>query len=540
MDTLLTADVAANAPRFRRKSSTYVDAIHDLPAREELAPAQLYSTESGRLFHSGRIAIATVGLPARGKTHISVALARYLRWLGVKTRVFHLGDYRRENVGRGQSIPEDYFFVNASASSVLLRQKILKRCRDDIYHFLNHENGQIAIYDAVNPLAAGRRSLVKEFAKHDVEVSQAGEPGGLSLMKFKTLFIESACTDERIIEENYVGWSSEDAVKHYLSRMSAKIPHFETMEEPELNYIKMFNAGERLTINNCNFGYLSYRIVFYLLNLHIKSRQTYFVRAGTTSDEDSYKTDAGLSSQGRLYAEKMGQALLQHRDRERLALVDRGGPDIPLKPLRVWTSTRRRTIETAEWLYEQGYSVRQRTQLSQLNPGVCEKMSERRIRAEMPDESYHDLAVRLEPIILELERQQDDLLIIAHESVLRVLYGYLMACNATDIPSLSFPRNEIIEIMPASYNNESSSIPIPDLPAEIIPPSPEDLKIPVPPSEAPSGTATPMILGSPGIAPGSPKSSTPRKTATSPATGDSTPQDPGEGPLRLVGRALRD
>ncbi|CAL8583100.1 hypothetical protein XPA_008736 [Xanthoria parietina] len=170
MDTLLTADVAANAPRFRRKPSTYVDAIHDLPAREELAPAQLYSTESGRLFHCGRIAIATVGLPARGKTHISVALARYLRWLGVKTQVFHLGDYRRESVGPGQSIPDDYFFVNASATSVLLRQKILKKCRDDIYHFLNHENGQIAIYDAVNPLAAGRRSLAKEFAKHDVEV----------------------------------------------------------------------------------------------------------------------------------------------------------------------------------------------------------------------------------------------------------------------------------------------------------------------------------------------------------------------------------
>lgn len=58
----------------------------------------------------------------------------------------------------------------ASASSVLLRQKIVKKCREDIYHFLNHENGQIAIYDAVNPLAAGRRSLAKEFAKHDIEV----------------------------------------------------------------------------------------------------------------------------------------------------------------------------------------------------------------------------------------------------------------------------------------------------------------------------------------------------------------------------------
>lgn len=165
----------------------------------------------------------------------------------------------------------------------------------------------------------------------------------------------------------------------------------------------MFNAGERITINNCSFGYLSHRIVFYLLNLHIKSRHTYFARvrrsrrgiaftplrdlqAGTSSEEDSYKTDAGLSDQGRLYAEKMGQALLKHRDGERQAQVDRSGADIPLKPLKVWTSTRRRTVETADWLYDQGYSVRQRTQLSALNPGVCEKMSEKRIRAEMPDE----------------------------------------------------------------------------------------------------------------------------------------------------------
>ena len=64
-------------------------------------------------------------------------------------------------------------FVLATASSVLLRQKIVRKCREDIYHFLNHENGQIAIYDAVNPLASGRRSLAKEFAKHDIEVNSA-------------------------------------------------------------------------------------------------------------------------------------------------------------------------------------------------------------------------------------------------------------------------------------------------------------------------------------------------------------------------------
>ena len=107
----------------------------------------------------------------------------------------------------------------------------------------------------------------------------------------------------------------------------------------------------------------------------------------------------------------------------------------------------------------------------------------------------------MEPIILELEREQDDLLIIAHESVLRVLYGYLMACNAADIPSLSFPRNEIIEIIPASYNNEAKRIIIPDCPEDIIPGSPEDIRIPVPPS----GVVSPMPgLGSPATGPGTP------------------------------------
>ena len=58
----------------------------------------------------------------------------------------------------------------------MLRQKILKKCREDIYAWLNHENGQVAIYDAVNPTAAGRRSLAKEFAKHDVQVCFIKKP----------------------------------------------------------------------------------------------------------------------------------------------------------------------------------------------------------------------------------------------------------------------------------------------------------------------------------------------------------------------------
>jgi hypothetical protein len=81
--------------------------------------------------------------------------------------------------------------------------------------------------------------------------------------------------------------------------------------------------------------------------------------------------------------------------------------------------------------------------------------------------------------------------------VLRVLYGYLMARNATDIPRLQFPRDEIIEvrpspllvqyvnaaqIVPESYKNVANHIRIPGLTeqAGLAPGSPTDIQLSVP------------------------------------------------------------
>jgi 6-phosphofructo-2-kinase / fructose-2,6-biphosphatase 4 len=305
----------------------------------------------------------------------------------------------------------------------------------------------------------------------------------------------------------------DEAAKLYLRRIEKKIPIFESMSEEtekDLNFIKMINAGQQFRYNNISFNYLSHRIVFYLTNTHIKSRTTFFVRAGAATEEDSFKGDAPLSDDGASYARIMCETLIRHREQERAALIAQGGPDVPLRSLAVWTSTRSRTVQTADPFKDRGYKVRQRSQMAQINPGVCEKLSERAIRRLYPEEvekheldpyhhrypraeSYHDLAVRLEPIILELEREQNDLLIIAHESVLRVLYAYLMHCSTMDIPTLKFPRNEIIEIIPAAYQNEAKRIHIPGLDPHSVPNSPEEIRFAITGSGAES--PQPMTAG---------------------------------------------
>ena len=184
----------------------------------------------------------------------------------------------------------------------------------------------------------------------------------------------------------------DEAAKLYLKRIQTKIPVFETMDEPELNYVKMINAGQAFFYNNVSFNYLSHRIVFYLTNLHIKSRTTYFVRAGTTEEPDSYKADAPLSEDGKAYAVKMTETILRHRQQEHQRMIDQGGPDVPLRPLNVWTSTRLRTIQTADPLKEKGYKIRQRSQMSQINPGVMGNYSTRVIKKLYPEEvKNHEL-----------------------------------------------------------------------------------------------------------------------------------------------------
>jgi 6-phosphofructo-2-kinase / fructose-2,6-biphosphatase 4 len=75
-----------------------------------------------------------------------------------------------------------------------------------------------------------------------------------------------------------------------------------------------------------------------------------------------------------------------------------------------------------------------------------------------------------------------------------VLYAYLMHCSTMDIPKLHFPHDEIIEIIPAAYQNEAKRIHIPGLDPAMVPGSPEDIRIPQSPPRLPL-TPVPEMIG---------------------------------------------
>uniref|UniRef100_A0A915ICR9 6-phosphofructo-2-kinase domain-containing protein n=1 Tax=Romanomermis culicivorax TaxID=13658 RepID=A0A915ICR9_ROMCU len=124
-----------------------------------------------------------VGLPARGKTFISKKLCRYLNWIGIRTKVFNLGDYRRLIC----KYEGNEFFAPNNSEAAAVREQCARMALDDVFSFLDNGEGEVAIFDATNTTRARRHFLIEHFT---------------NLHMFRVFFVESICDDPRIIEHN--------------------------------------------------------------------------------------------------------------------------------------------------------------------------------------------------------------------------------------------------------------------------------------------------------------------------------------------------
>lgn len=141
----------------------------------------------------------------------------------------------------------------------------------------------------------------------------------------------------------------------------------------------------------------------------------------------------------------------------------------------MWTSTLTRTIQTGAHL---PHEKKQWKSLDELDAGVCDGMTYEEIEQKYPEdyeardddkfnyryrggESYRDVVVRLEPVIMELERA-DNVLIIGHQAIIRCLYAYFMGLTQEQLPYINVPLHTLIRISPRAYGciEERFSVPI--------------------------------------------------------------------------------
>ncbi|XP_075525748.1 6-phosphofructo-2-kinase/fructose-2,6-biphosphatase isoform X2 [Dermacentor variabilis] len=397
--------------------------------------------------------IAMVGLPARGKTYIAKKLTRYLNWIGIQTRVFNVGEYRRQATEAYRS--HDFFRAD-NAEAMAIRSKCALDALEDMCKWLESE-GEVAVYDATNTTYE-RRKLI-----FNVVCERFG---------FKLFFVESYCDDPKIIEANirevkvnspdYRDMNKDDALLDFVHRIEHYKACYQTLDEvqeKQYSFMKIFNTGQKVVVHR-HEGHIQSRVVYYLMNIHIMPRSIYLTRHG----------ESVLNLQGRIG----GDADLSERGREYALALAKFIKKQSIPRLRVWTSQLKRTIQTAA-----GIDAPQERwkALNEIDAGICEEMTYEEIQEKFPEEfaardqdkfhyryprgeSYEDLVARLEPVIMELERQEN-VLVVAHQAVLRCLLAYFLDKNSEELPYLRAPLHSIIKLTPTAYGCEMKKFSVP-------------------------------------------------------------------------------
>lgn len=264
----------------------YAPNMRAVPAGEFVKPLRR-TNGAGVQAEDTRICVVMVGLPARGKSLIAqkgkrgllllvittdtnrVPVVRYLHWLSIKSKTFNVGQYRRTATPN----PSAEFFDQSNPEGERLRKAAAEAAVNDMCKWFAEGKGLIAILDATNSTKSRRRWIQERCQAENIE----------------TLFVESKCDDEDLIMSNilevkttspdYVGQDPEIAAADFRNRIRNYEKVYQTIDEDErdLTYVKLIDVGKQVIINQIQ-DYLQSRVVYYLMNLHIKPRSIWLSR----------------------------------------------------------------------------------------------------------------------------------------------------------------------------------------------------------------------------------------------------------------------
>jgi broad specificity phosphatase PhoE/predicted kinase len=386
--------------------------------------------------------IIMVGLPARGKSTIAGKLCESLRRDGIATRIFNNGELRRRLSRENTSYPE--FFDPNNKVGAALRERYAIMNLNHAISFVNKGTGKrrVSIIDAANVSPRRRRMLVR------------------SLPEERVLFIECINNDEEILEAN-IGYKAETAEFAHLMQSVAidsfkkRIEYYEGIYRPlerERNFIKVDSFNYSILKERVNSGIpFADRIRDFLVTPFIKN--LYLIRHTETyyNLENRIGGDSELTERGHTQAKKLAGHFR--------------GKKIPL----IFTSVLQRTIQTALPVRDAQADCRiiSLREFNEINSGTCESMTYDEIREQMPTvasarkrnkyyyeypqgEGYVTMEKRVERGIkklLYLSTHSDNIMIIGHRAVNRMILSHFVYKRKEDVPYIFMPQDKYYHIV---------------------------------------------------------------------------------------------
>ncbi|GME86419.1 unnamed protein product [Ambrosiozyma monospora] len=319
--------------------------------------------------------------------------------------------------------------------------------------------------------------------------------------QLKVLFLESICNDANLIDDNvhlklqgpdYKKMDPDLALKDFYGRLRNYEKAYQTISKEEemtreFQYIQMIDVGRKMI--TCNIkGFLASQIIYYFLNFNLSDRLIFISRHGESTDNVAGRIggDAPLTSRGRKFAKALAKFMEYKKNdfrikqlkkfEEKLTMKhfenrDKTPPDEP--SFSVFTSMLQRSVQSSEYFHENIFDVKQMRMLDELGSGKFDSMTYEEIQEQNPDEfyariknkmsyrypgvggeSYLDVINRLKPIISELERTENHLLIITHRVVARILIAYFLNLKRDAIGELDVPLHTVYMFEPNPFGVE--------------------------------------------------------------------------------------
>ncbi|KAI5367893.1 Putative histidine phosphatase superfamily, clade-1, 6-phosphofructo-2-kinase [Septoria linicola] len=402
------------------------------------------------------------------------------------------------------------FFDPQNKKASQIREQVARETLDELLDYILYENGSIGILDATNSTLARRKMImdhIRERAGPQLNVLFLESKCVDQDLLEANMRLKLQGPDYREMDPTIALADFRKRVREYEKAYVSLGDYEENMHMP---YIQMIDVGRKVISHQIK-GFLMAQANYYLLNFNLAPRQIWITRHGLSQDNVSGKIggDSDLASEGLQYAKSLQKFIEEKRkewdikqienlknthfppqpgdvtppnpyyqpqspdsehDETASILTEASAVGYEPKSFCVWTSMLKRSIQTAQYFDDEEYDTKQMRMLDELNAGVMEGLTYSCISTQYPDEyrsrradklhyrypgpggeGYLDIINRLRPVIVELERMTDHVLLVGHRSVARVLLAYFRGLNREEVADLDVPLGMLYCLEPKPY-----------------------------------------------------------------------------------------